>query len=1250
MPHAVNEYESQHLGDDDLIASLLGTGDQPQDNSLDWLNRPLDAGEKADDAQDFEDISDNDLPDEEDAADNEDGDDQDATRETTDDQDATDALTKFNNSGADVGFEDDPDMADGDDDLFGDDDQALFNDEPQQMAPAAPTVAAGGLALPSKNRIALPGALPRTIRSDADNYGSPSSLAHSDDSDLALDAQNDVDMEAEEEEEEEEDGDVATQRRLFAEMAAEREERARRGASYEPRPAAETDLETFFNIWPTYDSESRPRFTELFPQRKGVYAWKSPAKPPKPLHPTKLNLDLLPDQEKSFHLPGTATARDTWSEQHGTIHITSVHKEQEDSDEGMDLDEVDEDEVVGGVSWQDLTLVCEDWNLPSISSPEPESQGDSGIDMYNEQDHTSSHKKRKLADTHFDLKEAVAYSHHFLSFEDPERATARVAKHVQLDMNDPGLLLDESAPLTQPKKIRRLAGDMGREAKSAAARDMSRRYNISNDDAYELLKENHQHKVRSTLGSMAVEHSLPATKLQFPFYRVSLEEKQKRMFHRPTLTGERHERTIRFSRPKKVKRKELKGKDPTAVFVKAEDLSMADNSNALLLEYSEEQPVMLSNFGMGNRLINYYRRKDDTDTSRPKEELGETQVLLPQDRSPFANFGQVNPGEMVPTIHNGLYRAPIFKHESKSNDFLLITNTSNMTGRKWFMRNIENIHAVGQQFPSVEVPGEHSRKVTDAAKRRLRAISYRVHKKYIENRGPALTNEVVKNHLPGSDIAQNRGKMREFMQYDKNNALWQLKTGEQIPDAETMRAWIKPEDICVLDSMQVGVQHLKDLGLRKDGDENDDDATNEDSNIELLLAPWNTTKNFLNACQGKAMLQLHGEGDPTARGEGFSLIKTSMKGGFVAYGESVAERLDAKKIKENGGHSYNVAKQQRAYDESIRRIWKAQHESLASTIEHSDVEDDIDDTPENSRHRAGETPRSSFGTPSAFGRRDDDTASQYSKFSQNQNNDMVMYIDRTIIDKNGETKVETQRIDNPRVIAAYKKRKDKEILDRLELESVDNLILESAKLTANRNNSAYNIVPTGDRDRDAVALKKYGTPQQCLTNDAESQLTIVQIHRVQDEMDRLKRNMDRRKARERAKGIVESPSEANSPGADAGDGPSAAPTGKKGRAKKNTEGTARKCANCGQVGHIRTNKKSATALLTCTTCRTPYPQDTKPEEGGSSNGGAPQQKPVRKRKAPNKKKTTVAAAGTAAASSPPSSASSFMAATPASLF
>ena len=66
------------------------------------------------------------------------------------------------------------------------------------------------------------------------------------------------------------------------------------------------------------------------------------------------------------------------------------------------------------------------------------------------------------------------------------------------------------------------------------------------------------------------------------------------------------------------------------------------------------------------------------------------------------------------------------------------------------------------------------------------------------------------------------------------------------------------------------------------------------------------------------------------------------------------------------------------------------------------------------------------------------------------------------------------------------------------------------------------------------------------------------------ELARLERNKDRRIARDKQKGThVEGP-DAEAEGSPKSPGATPAPKG---------TGTQRKCANCGQVGHIKTNKK-----------------------------------------------------------------------------
>jgi len=701
--------------------------------------------------------------------------------------------------------------------------------------------------------------------------------------------------------------------------------------------------------------------------------------------------------------------------------------------------------------------------------------------------------------------------------DNPEEAISKLARKLQLDLNDPYILVDLEKSAKGNAK-RRVLGSFKRDAVGGLSKDFSRRYNISNDEAYEALKANQSHKVRSTLQNVEIQHALPAAKLQYPFYKVRLTPKEARSFHRPALqpgTGVAHIVKNGF-----VKRKHLKGRETQNILQHASDLSIADNSSILLLEYSEEYPAMLSGFGMGSKLINYYRRKDNEDTARPKGEIGETQVLMPEDKSPFSIFGDVERGQTMPTLLNTMYRAPVFQHKPSGRDFVVARSQTYTDGTNYHFRNVENLHVVGQEFPLVEVPGTHSRKVTDAAKKRLRMLSYRMFRTH-----GRLKNEMLLPHLPGSDVAQNRSKMREFMDYDKDRG-WLPRRGEVLPEEPEIRAMIKPEDVCLIYSMQVGDRQLQDAGYNKDEDgaeaEDDDDDTN---NLDKMLAPWQTTKNFLNACQGKAMLMLHGEGDPSGRGEAFSFIRTSMKGGFKAAGQSVEDHLMDKKKKESGGHTYNVARQQQAYTDAIKKIWDSQQKSLSSAVEHEIDVGGVEDRPEHN------PARNSSIRP---GGRDDD-ASVFSRASTSAESGKILRIVREYTDQYGRHKKEEEVITDPRVIREYSKRRKQIDISEMSFDQMQK---------------------TGDTDLDREQTKA-----------------------MRIELARLERNKERRLGREKAKGILPmnaagspepgTPGGAGSPAPDAGT-PAEGTT----KGKRNTgAATQRKCANCGQVGHIKTNKK-----------------------------------------------------------------------------
>ena len=245
------------------------------------------------------------------------------------------------------------------------------------------------------------------------------------------------------------------------------------------------------------------------------------------------------------------------------------------------------------------------------------------------------------------------------------------------------------------------------------------------------------------------------------------------------------------------------------------------------------------------------------------------------------------------------------------------------------------------------------------------------------------------------------------------------------------------------------------------------------------------------------------------------------------------------KKKELGGHSYNVARQNKAYNDAIRRIWDAQQASLASTIEHEDVDmGGVEDRPEH-------TPRRDRAI-SAIGkaRADDETASMFSKTSTSADSGKILRITREYTDAYGRVKKEEEVVKDARVIREYLKR------------------------------------------RKQLQISSIGLDEMKRTGDAT--LDTAQQQAISAELARLERNKDRRLARERAKGIVSSDvagsPQTGTPAGDAGspdpDAPTPSDKKETKKSKKAAAGpTARKCANCGQAGHIKTNKRYVALLI-----------------------------------------------------------------------
>ncbi|KAK9762421.1 hypothetical protein K7432_011851 [Basidiobolus ranarum] len=688
-----------------------------------------------------------------------------------------------------------------------------------------------------------------------------------------------------------------------------------------------------------------------------------------------------------------------------------------------------------------------------------------------------------------------------------------------LDLNDTNMLFDTTSNLDVQKTSHHEQKNSKKTKKSSKkaiiqveaprldpkSKAIVDKFNLSNDRYYEALKKR---RVRQTFGQLNVQHSLPALKLQPPFFKSKLTKGDLRAFHRPSAQFP-HNVLLKVSRVRSGKKKKSK-KEFSELIRSSKDLSLKDRSNYILLEFSEEYPSIIQNIGMGSLLINYYRKRDNDDEEVPQLDIGDPFILDVADASPFMNFGNVEPGQTIQTLYNNLMRAPLFKQPARESDFLLIRHTYRGVA-KYYIREIPYLFVVGQTYPVQEVPGPHSRKITTTIKNRLQVAAYRFIKKDPQH---VLRVSKLAKAFPEYSEGQIRQRLKEFAEFQRKgdvNGCWKLKPNVPLPAEEEIRKMVTPEMVCLYESMLVGQRHLQDAGYGKSAD--DEEENNEDSesklDIEEQLAPWITTRNFIYATQGKAMLKLYGPGDPTGRGEGFSFIRVSMKDIFLRAGESAEEKLAEIEARPKSAHRYNVAEQQQIYREEISRIWNAQFQALSSIEEPSlsedDSEDNFDDDLQPSSHRLRSR------SPSVCSVDDDLSVSGIG--SQNK----LLVIKRLVRDKNGETSWQSEVVRDPAVMNAY---------------------LRQRQLIEEQTTSVEMLEPTNDEEKNR-RMKK----------------------RIQDRLATLKRNQERRHARAKAREATVSSLKSSSILS------SSTPT------KSGKKELIRRCGNCGQLGHMKTNKK-----------------------------------------------------------------------------
>lgn len=857
----------------------------------------------------------------------------------------------------------------------------------------------------------------------------------------------------------------------------------------------------------------------------------------KPLLPLKLSLEIEPDQRKAFKskrfLQTSAITlhegiRDITQKDLDFIEELRNNGETLFKIESLPFFKSNEVNVNQFADYsKDLILAAADWNDEDII--------DAGKDDPSEI--TTKERTSRKRDEKFFISDQ--FINQDLLYDDDNIFNGQIAPDkLELNMNDPNLLF-------VPEK-RRLDGGRLKAVIPSDHKLLQTKFNVSNDKQYEILRNNYNTKVRSQISNLNIEHSIPALRLQTPYYKINMNKEEARAYHRAKFQV-RQGSLICFSKLKLRKKKKDRGKTPSEIFTKTSDLTSADTSPLIAMEYSQEFPPILSNFGMGSKLINYYRKEKEDDNSRPKAPLGETHVLGVEDRSPFWNFGHVAKGDFVPTLYNNMVRAPIFHHEPKSTDFLLIRSQGCGNHQRHFLRAINHLFAVGNIFPAVEVPAPHLRKVTNTLKNRLKMVVFRT----MNRNGTArLSVKDISLHFPDQNDMQNRQRLKEFMEYQRkgdDQGFWKIKNSDVVPTEEEIRAMITPEDAALLDAMKHGLQVLDDIdtlynddsrkqdlrrerrqkenNLEKEREESENEERERqekqkkrekdgdvDESVDEGLTPWSSSRSFIISNQTKAMLQLNGEGDPSGIGLGFSFLRATQKHGFKPLHPPPREQ-----VPKNTTASY----QQKLYENEISRIWYAQRSSLTVDNREGHTLDNIYkqyravDHKEFMKHR--------------FEKEKQEKVKQEGLQLARRS---VLKITRLVRDENDIVQRRTEFVTDPRLIKAYIKRKKQIEGDKMSMADVND------------------ILPTNDMEMNKIRRKA-----------------------LEEKIANLQKRAKLSKGRKPGKDPLHLAAAAGGTIIDANtvmlpDGSYA--FGGKGIGKGKSK--TRRCASCGAFGHIRTNK------------------------------------------------------------------------------
>ncbi|XP_003241670.1 transcription initiation factor TFIID subunit 1 isoform X1 [Acyrthosiphon pisum] len=410
-------------------------------------------------------------------------------------------------------------------------------------------------------------------------------------------------------------------------------------------------------------------------------------------------------------------------------------------------------------------------------------------------------------------------------------------------------------------------------------------FNVSNDCYYQPRSSETSLRLKVGGGNI-IQHSTPVVELKAPFVQTHMGPMRLRNFHRPPMKRYSHgavaQPIFHSVQPllKNIKKKaKLREQERIAsgggdvFFMRTPDDLTGRDGSIILVEYCEEHPPLLNQVGMCSKIKNYYKRKIGKDPGPPSLRFGE---IAYAHTSPF--LGVLSPGRTIQVIENNLYRTPIYEHKPLENDFLLIR-----TRHAYYIREIDALFTSGQLCPLYEVPGPNSKRANNFVRDFLQVFIYRLFWKSTDY-PRRIKMDDIKKAFPSHSESSIRKRLKlcaDFKRTGSDSNWWVIKPDFRLPSEEEIRAMVSPEQCCAYFSMIAAEQRLKDAGYGEKfiltSLEDDDEEMQLKMDDEIKVAPWMTTRAYIQAMKNKCLLQLTGPADPTGCGEGFSYVRVPNK-------------------------------------------------------------------------------------------------------------------------------------------------------------------------------------------------------------------------------------------------------------------------------------------------------------------------------------------------------------------------------------